>query len=87
MPTALRPTITQAKEGHNDFDFLTGTWDIANRWHTSSSTGSTWEEFPGDQAALRQRLDPPRPELQAEAAADDFFLDPGGDAEGWPVKK
>ena len=19
----------------NDFDFLTGTWDIANRWHTS----------------------------------------------------
>ena len=32
----------------NDFDFLTGTWDIVNRWRTSFlDPGSTWEEFPG----------------------------------------
>ena len=30
----------------NDFDFLTGTWDVANRWRTdfafSTDGGQTW---------------------------------------------
>ncbi|MBY8876664.1 hypothetical protein [Actinacidiphila acidipaludis] len=32
----------------NDFDFLTGTWDVANRWRTDFlDEASAWEEFPG----------------------------------------
>ena len=31
----------------NDFDFLTGTWDVANRWRTDFlDPTSAWEEFP-----------------------------------------
>ena len=31
----------------NDFDFLTGTWDVANRWRTDFlDESSPWEEFP-----------------------------------------
>ena len=38
----------------NDFDFLTGTWDIANRWHTDFlDPASKWEEFPGISRASR----------------------------------
>lgn len=33
----------------NDFDFLTGTWDVANRWRTDFlDETSDWEEFPGN---------------------------------------
>jgi hypothetical protein len=32
----------------NDFDFLTGTWDVANRWLTDFlDPAGGWEEFPG----------------------------------------
>ncbi|MFI1091431.1 hypothetical protein [Streptomyces sp. NPDC020917] len=32
----------------NDFDFLVGTWDVANRWRTDFlDETSDWEEFPG----------------------------------------
>jgi hypothetical protein len=32
----------------NDFDFLTGTWDVRNRWRTNFlDETSEWEEFPG----------------------------------------
>ena len=32
----------------NDFDFLVGTWAVANRWLTDFlDPGSGWEEFPG----------------------------------------
>ncbi|MCL2733855.1 MAG: hypothetical protein FWE15_28070 [Actinomycetia bacterium] len=32
----------------NDFDFLIGTWDVANRWRTDFlDEASDWEEFPG----------------------------------------
>jgi hypothetical protein len=32
----------------SDFGFLTGTWDVANRWRTDFLDGeSPWEEFPG----------------------------------------
>jgi hypothetical protein len=38
----------------NDFDFVTGTWDIANRWRTNFlDPGSEWEEFPGVSHASR----------------------------------
>jgi hypothetical protein len=38
----------------NDFDFFTGTWDIANRWRTDFlDPGSDWEEFPGVSQASR----------------------------------
>ena len=38
----------------NDFDFFTGTWDIANRWRTNFlDPGSEWEEFPGVSDASR----------------------------------
>ena len=31
----------------NDFDFLAGTWDVANRWLADFlDPGSGWEEFP-----------------------------------------
>ncbi|MCM2420584.1 hypothetical protein [Streptomyces sp. RKAG293] len=31
----------------NDFDFLTGSWDVANRWRTDFlDETSEWEEFP-----------------------------------------
>jgi hypothetical protein len=31
----------------NDFDFLAGTWDVANRWLGDFlDPGSGWEEFP-----------------------------------------
>jgi hypothetical protein len=37
-----------------DFDFLTGTWDIANRWRTDFlDPGSEWEEFPATSYASR----------------------------------
>ena len=38
----------------NDFDFFTGTWDVANRWRTDFlDPGSQWEEFPGVSHASR----------------------------------
>jgi hypothetical protein len=38
----------------NDFDFFTGTWDIANRWRTDLlDSGSEWEQFPGISHASR----------------------------------
>ncbi|MDP9866188.1 MULTISPECIES: hypothetical protein [Streptosporangium] len=36
----------------NDFDFLTGTWDVANRRLVKPLTGSTeWQEFPATSVA------------------------------------
>ncbi|MGN9914142.1 hypothetical protein ACTMTJ_42110 [Phytohabitans sp. LJ34] len=36
----------------NDFDFFTGTWDVANRYLTKRLAGSDeWEEFPGRSVA------------------------------------
>lgn len=36
------------------FDFLTGTWDVANRWRTDFLDGSAeWEEFPAVSRASR----------------------------------
>jgi len=33
----------------NGFDFLAGTWDVANRWRTDFlDDSSEWEEFPGE---------------------------------------
>lgn len=38
----------------NDFDFLTGTWDVRNRWRTDFlDQTSEWEEFPGVSRASR----------------------------------
>jgi hypothetical protein len=38
----------------NDFDFFTGTWDVANRWRTDFlDPNSDWEEFPGVSRASR----------------------------------
>jgi len=38
----------------NDFDFLVGTWTVANRWLTDFlDPGSGWEEFPGISRASR----------------------------------
>jgi hypothetical protein len=38
----------------NDFDFLAGTWDVANRWLGDFlDPGSGWEEFPGISQATR----------------------------------
>ncbi|SEN67136.1 hypothetical protein [Actinacidiphila rubida] len=38
----------------NDFDFLAGTWDVANRWRTDFlDAASGWEEFPGVSHASR----------------------------------
>jgi hypothetical protein len=38
----------------NDFDFLAGTWDVANRWRADFlDSGSGWEEFPGISRATR----------------------------------
>jgi hypothetical protein len=38
----------------NDFDFLTGTWDVANRWLADFlDPGSGWEEFPAVSYAAR----------------------------------
>ncbi|MFK0096789.1 hypothetical protein [Streptomyces sp. NPDC091040] len=39
----------------NDFDFLTGTWDVANRRLTAPLTSgpATWEEFPGTTTGWR----------------------------------
>ena len=38
----------------NDFDFLTGTWDVANRWRTDFlDAASPWEEFPAVSRATR----------------------------------
>ncbi|OLF13546.1 hypothetical protein [Actinophytocola xanthii] len=37
----------------NDFDFLTGTWNVANRRLTTWLVGSDeWDEFPGEARAL-----------------------------------
>jgi hypothetical protein len=37
-----------------DFDFLTGTWDVANRWLADFLDGSSaWEEFPAVSQATR----------------------------------
>src|ERR1700744_1456059 len=42
------------RKGMNDFDFFTGTWDVANRWRTDFlDPGSQWEEFPGVSHASR----------------------------------
>jgi len=38
----------------NDFDFLAGTWSVANRWRTDFlDDSSEWEEFPGVSEAAR----------------------------------
>jgi hypothetical protein len=38
----------------NDFDFLAGTWDVANRWLVDFlDSGSGWEEFPAVSYATR----------------------------------
>ena len=38
----------------NDFDFLAGTWDVANRWRTGFlDQTSAWEEFPALSRATR----------------------------------
>lgn len=38
----------------NDFDFLTGTWDVANTWRTDFlDENSPWEEFPAVSRASR----------------------------------
>lgn len=38
----------------NDFDFLTGIWDVRNRWRTDFlDENSEWEEFPGVSRAGR----------------------------------
>lgn len=38
----------------NDFDFFTGTWDVANRRRSDFlDAGSDWEEFPGVSTASR----------------------------------
>ncbi|GAA5017557.1 hypothetical protein [Actinopolymorpha pittospori] len=38
----------------NDFDFFTGTWDVANRWRTDFlDETSEWEEFPARSHASR----------------------------------
>jgi hypothetical protein len=38
----------------NDFDFLTGTWDVANRWLVDFlDADSGWEEFPAVSEASR----------------------------------
>ena len=38
----------------NDFDFLTGTWDVANRWRADFlDESSAWEEFPAFTEATR----------------------------------
>jgi hypothetical protein len=38
----------------NDFDFLAGTWDVANSWLADFlDPGSGWEEFPGISRATR----------------------------------
>jgi hypothetical protein len=38
----------------NDFDFLAGTWDVANRWLVDFlDPGSGWEEFPAVSYATR----------------------------------
>ncbi|MDF9814566.1 hypothetical protein [Streptomyces sp. SPB162] len=38
----------------NDFDFLVGSWDVANRWRTDFLDGtSEWEEFPAVSHASR----------------------------------
>jgi hypothetical protein len=38
----------------HDFDFLTGTWDVANRWLTDFlDADSGWEEFPAVSQASR----------------------------------
>ncbi|WP_371782349.1 hypothetical protein [Streptosporangium subroseum] len=38
----------------NDFDFLTGTWNVANRWRTDFlDETSEWEEFPAVSRASR----------------------------------
>lgn len=37
-----------------DFDFLAGSWHVANRWRTDFlDPGSDWEEFPGISRATR----------------------------------
>ena len=38
----------------NDFDFLVGTWSVANRRLTKRLVGSDdWEEFPGESTAVK----------------------------------
>ena len=38
----------------NDFDFLAGTWDVANRWRADFlDETSAWEEFPAISRATR----------------------------------
>ncbi|MEW2136944.1 hypothetical protein AB0892_10145 [Streptomyces sp. NPDC005409] len=38
----------------NAFDFLTGTWDVTNRWRTDFlDADSAWEEFPAVSRASR----------------------------------
>ena len=38
----------------NDFDFLIGTWDVANRWRIDFlDASSPWEEFPAVSQATR----------------------------------
>ena len=38
----------------NDFDFLTGTWHVVNRWRTDFlDESSPWEEFPAVSQATR----------------------------------
>ncbi|MGW1766783.1 hypothetical protein ACWCQL_22270 [Streptomyces sp. NPDC002073] len=41
------PTPAATPAPGRDFDFLVGTWEVANRWRTDFLDGSSdWEEFP-----------------------------------------
>lgn len=58
-------TDSPERDGAHDFDFLFGSWHVANRRLVSRLTGSTeWEEFEADQTC--------RPILGGQGNIDDF---------------